>query len=192
MECQRWPSGLALSVRRMRTARSSARLSSEDLIPTWRAGECEGYSWGRMIHQDHQALPHPCSAARHASGRGGAPGPDELARRLSGFFLRERPRRWSMSASGLLKMECSSSRSVIIQFSRRSMTVTLGADTSLSGINFGGLRHVRLCERAPFDNVSPHVTRSLRGSAGDRRTTRHPGYDVSQSIRKRMRKPPAG
>ena len=35
-------------------------------------------------------------------------------------------------------------------------------------------------------NVRPHVARRLRGSAIDRRTTRHPGYGTSQRIRKRI------
>ena len=35
-------------------------------------------------------------------------------------------------------------------------------------------------------NVRPHVARRLRGSAIDRRTTRHHGYGTSQRIRKRI------
>ena len=35
-------------------------------------------------------------------------------------------------------------------------------------------------------NVRPHVACRLRGSAIDRRTTRHPGYAASQRIRKRI------
>ena len=35
-------------------------------------------------------------------------------------------------------------------------------------------------------NVRPHVARRRRGSAIDRRTTRHPGYGTSQRIRKRI------
>ena len=38
-------------------------------------------------------------------------------------------------------------------------------------------------------SVTPHVTQDIsprRGSAIDQRTTRHPGYDVTQRIRKRV------
>jgi hypothetical protein len=47
-------------------------------------------------------------------------------------------------------------------------------------------------DRRPFvDGVraagkTPHVEARVRGSAIDGRTTRHPGYDVSQRLRKRF------
>ena len=48
------------------------------------------------------------------------------------------------------------------------------------------LRHPRLCRRAPRSGRHPHVAQNTthRRSAIDGRTTRHPGYAVSQQKRK--------
>jgi transposase len=60
----------------------------------------------------------------------------------------------------------------------RPRALTLGADKGYDTADFvNELRSM---------NVRPHVTRGLRGSAIDRRTTRHPGYGASQRIRKRV------
>ena len=60
----------------------------------------------------------------------------------------------------------------------RPRAVTLGADRAYDTSDFvNELRSM---------NVRPHVARRLRGSAIDRRTTRHPGYGASQRIRKRI------
>ena len=60
----------------------------------------------------------------------------------------------------------------------RPRAITLGADKGYDTSDFvNELRSM---------NVRPHVTRRLRGSAVDRRTTRHPGYGASQRIRKRI------
>ncbi len=51
-----------------------------------------------------------------------------------------------------------------------------------------GLRHARVRRRLRQLNATPHVARNTtnRRSAIDGRTTRHPGYGVSQRIRKRI------
>ena len=60
----------------------------------------------------------------------------------------------------------------------RPRAITLGADKGYDTSDFvNELRSM---------NVRPHVARRLRGSAIDRRTTRHPGYGTSQRIRKRI------
>ena len=60
----------------------------------------------------------------------------------------------------------------------RPNAITLGADKGYDTSDFvNELRSM---------NVRPHVARRLRGSAIDRRTTRHPGYGTSQRIRKRI------
>ena len=60
----------------------------------------------------------------------------------------------------------------------RPRAITLGADKGYDTSDFvNELRSM---------NVRPHVARRLRGSAIDRRTTRHPGYGASQRIRKRI------
>lgn len=67
---------------------------------------------------------------------------------------------------------------MIEQHADRPVAVTLGADKGYDTSDFvNELRSM---------NVRPHVTRRLRGSAIDRRTTRHPGYGISQRIRKRI------
>jgi hypothetical protein len=37
-------------------------------------------------------------------------------------------------------------------------------------------------------NITPHIAAKSQGSALDRRTTRHVGYDISLRIRKRIEK----
>ena len=60
----------------------------------------------------------------------------------------------------------------------RPRAITLGADKGYDSADFvNELRSM---------NVRPHVARRRRGSAIDRRTTRHRGYGTSQRIRKRI------
>ena len=61
----------------------------------------------------------------------------------------------------------------------RPQPVTLGADKGFDVADFVmELREI---------NVTPHIAQNTsRTSAIDGRTTRHPGYDVSQRIRKRI------
>ena len=60
----------------------------------------------------------------------------------------------------------------------RPRAITLGADKGYDTADFvNELRSM---------NVRPHVAQRLRGSAIDRRTTRHPGYKASQRLRKRI------
>ncbi len=70
--------------------------------------------------------------------------------------------------------------SLIAAQADRPRPVTLGADKGYDTGDFV----IELRERA----VTPHVAQntSRRRSAIDRRTTRHPGYDISQRIRKRI------
>ena len=62
----------------------------------------------------------------------------------------------------------------------RPIAVTLGADKAYDAADF--VNELRTM------NVRPHVAQNTtrRRSAIDRRTTRHPGYDASQRIRKRI------
>jgi IS5 family transposase len=62
----------------------------------------------------------------------------------------------------------------------RPRAVTLGADKGYDAADF--------VEELRTMNVRPHVAQNTsgRGSAIDGRTTRHPGYDASQRIRKRI------
>lgn len=55
---------------------------------------------------------------------------------------------------------------------------TVGADKAFDTADFvGAMRDV---------NVTPHVAQKTKGSAIDARTTRHPGYALSQTFRKRV------
>jgi len=55
---------------------------------------------------------------------------------------------------------------------------TVGADKAFDTPDFvGAMRDL---------NVTPHVAQKLKGSAIDGRTTRHPGYALSQTFRKRV------
>ena len=56
--------------------------------------------------------------------------------------------------------------------------ITVGCDKGYDSNDF--IENLRLLA------VTPHVARKLSGSAIDERTTRHPGYAVSQRIRKRV------
>jgi transposase len=59
-----------------------------------------------------------------------------------------------------------------------SHRVTVGADKYYDQQGF--VEDVRACK------VTPHVAQKQKGSAIDARTTRHPGYQISQRIRKRV------
>lgn len=56
--------------------------------------------------------------------------------------------------------------------------ITVGCDKGYDSNDF--IKNLRLL------TATPHVARKLSGSAIDERTTRHPGYAVSQRIRKRV------
>jgi transposase/IS5 family transposase len=63
----------------------------------------------------------------------------------------------------------------------RPVRITLGADKGYDAEDFvNELRSM---------NVTPHVAAKAKGSAIDRRTTRHAGYALSQRIRKRIEEP---
>ena len=68
----------------------------------------------------------------------------------------------------------------LVEAVRGKRRITLGADKGYDTHDFVG----ELRER----NVTPHVTQNISGrrSAIDGRTTRHPGYAVSQVRRKRV------
>jgi len=63
----------------------------------------------------------------------------------------------------------------------RPVRITLGADKGYDAEDFVNELKSR--------NVTPHVAAKAKGSAIDRRTTRHAGYAVSQRIRKRIEEP---
>jgi IS5 family transposase len=67
-------------------------------------------------------------------------------------------------------------------FADRPAPVTVGADKGYDSADF-----VSKCREQA---VTPHVAQNQSGrrSAIDRRTTRHPGYAVSQHLRKRIEK----
>jgi len=70
---------------------------------------------------------------------------------------------------------------MLVDFAKPGKRVTVGADKAY---DTGGF--VKACRAI---NVTPHVaqnTKRIGGSAIDGRTTRHPGYDVSQRKRKRI------
>jgi hypothetical protein len=82
------------------------------------------------------------------------------------------------SASGTAEREAAID--MIVQRSPGSRRLTLGADKAYDTKDFiADLRDL---------NVAPHVAQNTtnRASAIDCRTTRHPGYGVSQTIRKRI------
>ena len=63
----------------------------------------------------------------------------------------------------------------------RPARITLGADKGYDAEDFvNELRSM---------NVTPHMAAKAKGSAVDRRTTRHAGYTLSQRIRKRIEEP---
>jgi transposase len=63
----------------------------------------------------------------------------------------------------------------------RAVRITLGADKGYDAEDF--VNELRAM------NVTPHVAAKAKGSAIDGRTTRHPGYTLSQCIRKRIEEP---
>ena len=65
-------------------------------------------------------------------------------------------------------------------YADRPAAITLGTDKGYDAADF--------VEELRTMNVRPHVAQNTSGrrSAIDRRTTRHPGYAVSQRIRKRI------
>ena len=68
---------------------------------------------------------------------------------------------------------------MIRHFADRPIAITLGADKGYDAADF--------VEELRTMNVRPHMAQNTnrRGSAIDKRTTRHPGYAASQRIRKR-------
>ena len=68
---------------------------------------------------------------------------------------------------------------MIEPYADRATPITLGGDKGFDAADFiMELREI---------NVTPHVAQNTtRRSAIDRRTTRHPGYDISQRVRKRI------
>ena len=71
----------------------------------------------------------------------------------------------------------------MIQAAARGRRATLGADKA-----YDAAKHIA---RLRAIGVTPHVAqhRSGRCSAIDGRTTRHPGYAISQRLRKRIEEP---
>jgi len=69
---------------------------------------------------------------------------------------------------------------LIANFADRPAAITLGADKGYDAADF--------VEELRTMNVRPHVAQNTSGrrSAIDGRTTRHPGYEASQRIRKRI------
>ena len=76
--------------------------------------------------------------------------------------------------------ECTAALAMIEKRADRPGRITLGADKGYDAEDFvNELRSM---------NVTPHIARNIAGrrSAVDGRTTRHPGYALSQRIRKRI------
>jgi IS5 family transposase len=97
-----------------------------------------------------------------------------LMENRSGLIVDARLTRVSGHAERLAALE------MIEAVAGRPRAVTLGADKGYDAAEF--------VEDLRALNVRPHVAQntSRRRSAIDRRTTRHPGYVVSQCIRKRI------
>jgi len=86
----------------------------------------------------------------------------------------------TMTTQATGKAEREAAISMIKKVARKSRRITLGADKGYDAASFvEGLRE---------ENVTPHIAQNdtNRSSAIDERTTRHPGYAVSQRIRKRV------
>ena len=97
-----------------------------------------------------------------------------LMENRSGLIVDARLTRVSGHAERLAALD------MIQGFADRPRAVTLGADKGYDAADF--------VEELRTINVRPHVARNTSGrrSAIDRRTTRHPGYTLSQRIRKRI------
>lgn len=96
-----------------------------------------------------------------------------LMENRNGIYVDARLTRVSGHAERLAALE------MIEEHAGRPHPVTLAADKGFDAADFvAGLREM---------NVTPHIAQNTsRRSAIDRRTTRHPGYTVSQRIRKRI------
>ena len=84
-------------------------------------------------------------------------------------------------ASGTIEREAA--QIMVVRYSPGSRRLTLGADKAYDAREFvDDLRDL---------NVTPHIAQntSNRSSAIDARTTRHPGYAISQQKRKRTEEP---
>jgi transposase len=84
-------------------------------------------------------------------------------------------------ASGTIEREAA--RTMIVRHSPGAKRITLGADKAYDAAEFvADLRQL---------NVTPHIAQNDSGrcSAIDARTTRHPGYAISQQKRKRTEEP---
>ena len=97
-----------------------------------------------------------------------------LMENRSGLIVDARLTRVSGHAERLAALD------MIQGFADRPSAITLGADKGYDAADF--------VEELRTINVRPHVARNTNGrrSAIDGRTTRHPGYAVSQRIRKRI------
>ena len=84
-------------------------------------------------------------------------------------------------ANGMAERQAA--QEMIVRHSPGARRLTLGADKGYDACTF-------VADLRDF-NVTPHIAQSLTGrrSAIDRRTTRHPGYAVSQQKRKRIEEP---
>jgi hypothetical protein len=85
------------------------------------------------------------------------------------------------SATGTIEREAA--QTMVVRYSPGSRRLTLGADKAYDVREFvNDLRDL---------NVTPHIAQNTSGrsSAIDARTTRHPGYEISQHKRKRTEEP---
>ena len=96
-----------------------------------------------------------------------------LMENRNGLFVEARLTKVSGHAERLAALD------MIEPHADRPVPITLGADKGYDAADFVmELREI---------NVTPHIAQNTtRRSAVDQRTTRHPGYDVSQRIRKRI------
>lgn len=81
------------------------------------------------------------------------------------------------------RAEREAAEAMIVRHSPGARRLTLGADKGFDAAAF-------LADLWAF-NVTPHIAQNLSGrrSAIDGRTTRHPGYAISQQKRKRIEEP---
>ena len=96
-----------------------------------------------------------------------------LMENRNGLFVEARLTKVSGHAERLAALD------MLDPYADRPTPITLGGDKGFDAADFVmELREI---------NVTPHVAQNTtRRSAIDRRTTRHPGYDISQRVRKRI------
>ena len=90
------------------------------------------------------------------------------------------------SASGGVVRQAVETALALLDRHRADRRITLGADKAYDVVEF--IEALRECQVTPHIAINGHVTKTgkTRRTAVDGRITRHPGYAISQVIRKRI------